>query len=321
MSEDEVTVRRLRAVRPDVSAPARETAASVLPSLPRVGALDALLRQVDGLRLTLETDLSLAASAVESGAPKVAVDIIDSDLASLRRFESSALDHLAELSAADLAFDRELDEERVSWWRRVPATPFVAAASVVAFLLLAVPHSGGAPTQVLAGNVSASERLEQISHLARTGQTSEIRDAAAVLHGQLLQLVEQAKTDPQAAQRGLQLLSDERSIIALSGDSLALGDVLADSTTLSNLIISRLPAAIRPRVPAVRTITVAQPTTAPTTKPQASSKPTTKPSSKPSTKPSASASASASSKSTSQPSPTPSSTAPGGVLPSNPKLG
>ncbi|MCU1593056.1 MAG: hypothetical protein JWO12_448 [Frankiales bacterium] len=312
MTEDQGKVRALRAVRPAAPSESPESAASILPGLPRVGALDALLREVDGLRLSLETDLSLAASAVEAGSVGIARDIIDSDIAGLHRFESSALDQLAELSDADAAEDHGAS---AAWWRRVPKTPFAAAASVVVFLLLAVPSGNHGPSDIDAANVSASERLQQISLLASSGQTSQIRDAAVSLHGQLLKLIAQAKTDPVAAQRGLQLLSDERSIIALSGDSAALRDVLADSANLSNLIISQLPAAIRPTVRTVRPLIVTS-TSAPSSRPTA--RPTSSPSSKPSATPSATPSPKPTSSSTASPHPSPSSGTP--VLPTGPGL-
>jgi len=53
-----------------------------------------VLRELDGLRLTLETDRSLAASAVEAGATAWAVDLIAPGRAGLRAFEGWALEHL-----------------------------------------------------------------------------------------------------------------------------------------------------------------------------------------------------------------------------------
>ncbi len=310
MSEDEGTVRPLRPGAPFPAA-ARETAESVLPGLPRVGALDALLREVDSLRLTLETDLSLAAAAVEAGSPGLAGDIVDSDRASLRRFESRALDHLAELSAADLP---AVEVAGRSFWRRVPAAPFVAAAAVVTFLVMVAPQTGQPSGALTATQVSASERLQEITDLAASGQTNGVRNAAANLHSQLLALVAQAKTDPVAAQRGLQLLLDEREIIAQSGDSQSLRDVLAASHTLSNLIFNALPRATAPGVPVV---VPRIPTVAPSTKPAASASPSVSPSTKPTPTPSAKATP----KPSTSPSPRSSSSSQPAVLPTGPAVG
>ena len=298
-------VRRLRAVRFDGPAtPPRETAETVLPGLPRVGALDSLLREVDSLRLTLETDLTLAASAVAVGSVGIARDIIDSDRASLRTFETAALGHLSDLSAQDRAAAR-------TWWRRIPAAPFVAAAAVVGFLIGVVPQLSGPPTSSISANqASARSSLDELSKLAASGRTAEVRSAAQSLHNQLQALVLQASTDPAAARQGLLLLSAERSIIADSGDSQALRDVLAASTRLSNQIFQALPLAVRPTTPAVTARPVIVPTTKPTSSPTptASSKPTTKASSQPTPKPSSS--------------PRPSSSPSGSnVLPTGPKVG
>jgi hypothetical protein len=303
-------MRRLRAAHPKPPAAApRETAETVLPGLPRVGALDALLREVDSLRLTLETDLSLAASAVEAGAPGIAVDIIDSDRDGLRAFEARALGHLS-----DLAEDTDERTAARRWWTRVPAAPFVAAAALVGFLVGVGPQNlGGSSGQVSTTQASASQSLAQLTELAATGNTSQVRDAAVNLHSQLMALVAQAKTDPAAAQRGLAMLIAERAVIAQSGDSQALGDVLAASTDLSNRIIQALPASIRTATATPPPVTVAVPTNRPTARP--STAPSSAASSKPSTKPSAKPSSSA------KPQPSSSPTKDPGVLPSNPAVG
>jgi hypothetical protein len=313
MSEqDGKPARRLRAVRAaGAPEPARETAETVLPGLPRVGALDALLREVDGLRLSLETDLTLAAAAVEGGAPQIALDIIDNERAGLRAFESRALDHLADL--AHPVLDEPASRR---WWTRVPAAPFVAAAAVVGFLVGVVPHTGGAtPGQISASPASASQSLATLTRLAADGQTSQVRDAASTLHSQLMVLIGQAGSDPNAAKQGLLLLASERAVIAQSGDSQDLRDVLAASTSLSNQILNALPAAVRTFAPTPPPVAVAVPSQTPSTKP--SSKPSAKPSSKPSAKPSSKPSTAPA---TSSPSPSPSSSgAP--VLPASPHVG
>ena len=67
----------------------RETAADALPGARSADGLDALLRDVEGLRRVLETDLSLAASATEAGALDVAADVVDADRAELARFSAA----------------------------------------------------------------------------------------------------------------------------------------------------------------------------------------------------------------------------------------
>jgi hypothetical protein len=293
-----------RRLRPVPDQPSRETAESVLPGVPRVGALDALLREVDGLRLTLEADLSLAASAVEAGAPDIAADILESDREGLREFESRALDHLAELS----------EDEPVLRHRRrvhVPAAPFVAAAAVVGFLLGVVPHTAGQQSDLPTSTVAATSSLTRLTDAAANGSTGDVVDAAFELHEQLAAVVAQAKTDPDAAKAALALLSAERAVLAQSGDSAAVRAVLAQSSRLSNLILQALPPAVRTSVPrAPTTVVFAAPTSSPTPSPASS----------PKAAPSPKASSSPTPKATSSPTPTaqPSSSSPG--LPTSPAL-
>jgi hypothetical protein len=312
MSEREAQPpRRLRAVPVDTYP---ETAESLLPGLPRVGALDALLREVDGLRLSLETDLELAAAAVEAGSPQVAADLVDRDREGLRAFEARALAHLADLADDDLEPFAPPAQVRRRWWTRVPAAPFVAAAAIVGFLVGVVPHTQGTgPTPLTASPASASRSLEQLTQLAALGQTAQVRDAATELHSQLMSLVAEARTNPAAARQGLLLLSAERAVIAQSGDSAVLGDVLAESAQLSKMILSALPAGVLPTAPPV---VVAVPTPVR----QASQRPTTTASSKPATTSGTGTRATPAAQSTPAATPQPSSSPSGGpgVLPTAP---
>lgn len=288
MSEREgKPVRRLRALRPEVTL---ETAATILPGSPRVGALDALLREVDSLRLTLETDLSIAAAAVEAGAPGIALDIIDSDREGLQAFEDRALGHLSVLSDAQQARRRRF---------RVPAVPFVAAAALVGFLVGVVPDTLSGPDQIATSAVAANGSLEQLQDFAANGSTSQVREAAETLHEQLLAVVAQAGSDPEAAQHALLLLSYERDAIVQSGDSDALHDVLLQSTALANKIRNALPATVRSGVPAAPVVAAPTTSASPAPKPPPSPKPSAAP--KPSPKPSPSASPKPSSSPSSEP--------------------
>ena len=287
--------RRLRAQRhpvlPGSAETARETAESVLPEVPRVGALDALLREVDSLRLSLETDLTLAAAAVEHGSPQVAADIIDSERAGLRAFEERALGHVAELSAP---------RQRRRF--RVPAAPFVAAAAVAGFLIGVVPHlTPQAPADTT--NVSASSPADSYNKLVsavRLGEQGEALDAANTLHAQLLAVVAQAQSNPAAALTALQLLNSERHFLASVGaSSPALTRALAASQLLTNQIMSALPVNVKTSVstsPTVPPVFVSpHPATSPSRKPASTSSSKPKSSSSPRPQPSGSA----------KPSPTP----------------
>lgn len=244
MWEREVTpVRRLRSVR--AGGPA-ETPAAILPGTPRVAALDALLREVDGLRLTLETDLELVAAAVEAGSPQTAAALIDGDLERLSEFEASSLGHLADLSTVPT----RPGVRGPRWWTRMPAAPFVAAAAIVGFLIGVVPsHVSAGPSEVSASSVSAESSLQQLTSFAANGETSQVRSTSVTLHSQIAALLNLAKNDPQAARQALLLLSYERDAIVQSGDSLELRDVLAQGAALAASIRDALPSRLRARVP------------------------------------------------------------------------
>ncbi len=276
--------------RPDVPVDASpesgtETLASILPGLPRVASLDALLREVDALRLTLETDLSLAASAVEAGQPGIAAEILQSDRGSLGGFEQRALGHLhdlAEPAPEVTVFDAP--SRRRS--RRIPAAPFVAAAAVAGFLLGVVPQGvEPSPLDVSTSSVAAHSSLGQLQAFAAQGNTSQVRLTSRELHDQLRDVVANALADPDAAQQALLLLSSERDAILQSGDSVALHDVLVQSTALANRIRAALPASIRKVVPPVQTIVV-EPSSAPRSSASPAAKPSPSPKASPTQSPS-----------------------------------
>lgn len=292
--------RRLRSVRAlepvDLPGPRHEeTAATILPAVPRVGALDALLREVDDLRLTLETDLTLAAAAVEAGGTGTAVDIINKDIESVREFEDSALEHLTALADAEptAAGARGRDWSRLV---RLSAAPFVAAAAAVGLLLGVVPDQAG-PAGVHPSSVSAQSSLQQLTTLAAQGRTSEVRVAALELHDRISALVETSPTNAVAAQQALLLLSYERTVIVQSGDGAALHDVLLLSAALAAKIRSALPSSLRTAVPAVPALRLPSAPAAPAPPRQQQTK------SKPSASPSPSARATQSPKASASPSP------------------
>lgn len=289
-------LRRRRAPGQDTPAEVRESAESVLPDLPRVGALDALLREVDSLRLSLETDLTLAAAAVESGQPQLACEIIDSDRDGLRAFEGRALGHLEDLAAPTRRF-------------RVPAAPFVAAAAVAGFLLGVVPHTaapshGDATTNV--ASESPTESLLLLQQATSNGDAAQALEAANILHGQLTPILLQAQTDPVAAAKALALLNQEQHLLAGAVDTPALAAALATSRQLTSKLQSIL-KAVPAASPTVPVVVPASPAPAnspkPASSPKATSSPAPKP--KPTTAPKPTSSPAPSSSPTSDPGPLP----------------
>jgi hypothetical protein len=267
-------------------------------AVPRVQELDALLREVDELRLTLETDLTLAAAALDADAPKMAIEIIDSDRRSVAGFESRALGHLAAIPHHGRS------------WVPTHAGPLLAAAALVGLFASVVPQVTGSTTSPRTSTVAATDSLERLQELVNSGDTSEVRAASEQLHQQLAGVVARAKSDPLAAQNALLLLSYEQTALAGSVDSGALADVLQQSRALATIIRAALPSnAASP----ILVAPVAQnPKPAPASSPQPSASP------KPSPKPSPSPKASPSSSSSSPSSPSASPTSATGKLPTPP---
>lgn len=306
--------RRPRAMSPDLAPlpypQAPETAETILPGAPRVASLDALLREVDGLRLTLETDLSLAAAAVESGHLRIAADIIDSDREGVLRFERAALRHLHDLEVAPVEADVTVPlRSRV----RSTLAPILATAAALALAFGFAPQAfNQSPDGVDATTVAAQSRLDQLQGFAAQGNTTQVRATAQALHAQLVDAIANASTDPEGAQQALLMLSYERDAITASGDGAALHDILVQSVALANRIRAALPAQIRKVVPQAPVVVVV----APSSSPKASSAPSPKTSASPTPTSSPSPKPSASTKPSSGPSPSPSSSD-SGILPTS----
>lgn len=250
--------------------PARETAASVLPGAPRVAALDALLREVDGLRLTLETDLTLAAAAVESGAPGLAGELVDGDLRHLQQFQARALGHLEELAADEQpAVVVPLRRRRRV---RVSLAPLAGAAAALVAVLGLLPAATSAEQPAPTAAMSSWNHLTRLA--GADASSGQLRTAALRWHAEVAGLVARAATDPAAARQALVLLQAEQHVLAGQNDPAALGPVIAQSRALADRLRAALPAAAAtplrtalsavPRVPVPR---VVPPTAAPRPQP------------------------------------------------------
>jgi hypothetical protein len=268
------------------SKPTRRLRLLMSGNAPGVEELESLLRSVDELRLTLETDLSLMASAVESGAPDLAVEILDSDRQALRRFEDSALDSLSTLAAKPPRRRRLM----------TGAAPAAAAAALVAVLAGLLPQGVGTrPTDIATSTVAASDSLALLQDMVLQGDEQRVRQASATLHEQLAAVVSQAKTDPLVAQQALLILSYEQSAIVSHGSSALLADVLVRSRELAKAIRAALPKTARTAVPPIsgdepkaKPKPAASAKASPSPKPTASPKPSSTPSPRPTASPTSS---------------------------------
>ena len=220
---------------------------------PRIAELDALLREVDGLRSTLRRDLTLAATAAEAGADDFAGWLLLGDDGRVRSFEERALGHLQQLEADELA---DVDDIVVPAPRRrrrlLPAAPMVAAcAALFGFLTGSVPDLSGAHTTSPATSNVALDSYAKLTSLATSGASdASISQAALQFHEDLAPLVAQAQSNPAAAEKAIALLNSERFVIAAGPDSPALRAVLRQADLLVARLQASLPRAPR-RVPVV----------------------------------------------------------------------
>lgn len=289
---------------------------------PRVPELHALLGEIDGLRLTLQADLSLAAAAVEAGADALAVELVEGDLAELHRFATSAGGRLARLDGGEPAAGEPAAETPTG----VPAVPLrrrrvlsgaplmAAAAALVGFVALG--PSGGQPSPQQTSMTSAALAGYELDRLVSEGAPDEqLRLVAEELNDSLAVLIAQAGDDPVAAQQALLLLEKTTAVLSSQGDSGVLRGVLAETAALRAKLREALPVVVqrpartnRPARPPVRVVVPLLPRVQEEPEKERSNEPSAAP--KPSAKPSPSPSAAPPSPSPS-PSPEPSSS-PGG---------
>lgn len=219
---------------------------------PRVADLSALLGDIDALRLTLQTDLSLAAAALEEGAQDLAAELVAGDLFEVRAFASRAAERLARLEeqpADELPALVPLRKRRI-----LSAAPLMAAAAaLVGFVAFSPGRQAPAPETSL---TSAAMAGVELSRLASAGAPDEqLRLAVEELNDELAVLIAQAADDPVAAQQALMLLEQTSDVLAGQGDSGVLRGVMAETRALRELLRDALPAVVkRPSRPVVRPV-------------------------------------------------------------------
>jgi hypothetical protein len=216
---------------------------------PRVAELSALLGDIDALRLTLQTDLTLAAAALEAGATGLAGELVGGDLTEVRAFGERAAGRLSALeSARDDAVPAAAPLPR----RRIlSAAPLMAAAAALIGFVAFVPDRG-VPSTPQTSMTSAAMAGYELSRLAQSGAPDEeLALAAEELNDELAELIAQAATDPAAAQQALMLLEATTEVLSRQGDSGVLRSVMAETQLLRARLREALPVT-RPARSAVR---------------------------------------------------------------------
>ncbi|TBR17726.1 MAG: hypothetical protein EPO57_08835, partial [Chitinophagaceae bacterium] len=214
---------------------------------PRVADLSALLGEIDALRLTLQTDLTLAAAALEADAAGLAVELVDGDLAEVRAFAARSAGRFADLQGGErvevddpddvLLADEVLADEvpvaaALPRRRILSAAPLMAAAAALIGFVAFVPDRGGVQSPETTMTSAAMAGWE-LNRLAREGAPDEaLRLAAMELNDELAELIAQAATDPAAAQQALMLLDSTTQVLAGQDERGVLRDVLAEARAL-----------------------------------------------------------------------------------------
>lgn len=277
--------------------PAAAELTGLLPGeeTPRVAELHALLGDIDALRLTLQTDLTLAAAAVEGGVQDLAAELVDSDLAELHAFSRRAAAHLTRLEEGapsdDTAVADELPVQIPVRRRRVlSGAPLMAAAAALIGFVAFVPSRGASTPETTM--TSAAMAGYELTRLASEGAPDEqLRLAAEELNDELAALIARAGDDPAAARQALLLLEQTTQVLSRQGDSGVLRSVMAETQALRARLRQALPVvAQRPARagrPALRVVTPQAPRIAvEPEKERTSSSPSAQSSPKPSPSPS-----------------------------------
>ena len=223
---------------------------AVPPRRPRDPRLDALLHELDALRLGLQGDLSVVAAAVESDRVEEAVAQLGDDRDALAAFGARADAVLAggapepaePAEVAESAEPAEVAEvadlaARGRW--RLPALTAAAAAAVLAAALTA-PAVSGPEERTLAGDgVLAS--YTGLAGLSSDASGDEVRAAAEALHAQVEALLQGPDPDGTRAAQAAALLQAERAILGARADAPALSDVDAEAASLLQRLAGTLP--------------------------------------------------------------------------------
>jgi hypothetical protein len=257
-----------------------------------------VLREVAEFRLALETDLLIAAAAVDADATDVAAEIVDAERGELAAFERRVLDRIASSPPVR---------------KPAPVAPRSTRVRLAALAAAVVGLLGGtvatqveqAPQTEQVALDEAEEQLDALARVALVGTETEVAAAAQELHAALEVLITRhAEGDASVSIEIAKILSQEQALLERQpGNGRA---VMAQVTALAKRLTKVAPRSVRATIaplvpidpPSSRPSSKpspkpsAKPTPKPSPKPSPSSSPSPKPSSKPSDKPSGSPSSS-----------------------------
>jgi hypothetical protein len=284
------------------------------PIEPAPAGVERLLAELADLRLLLDSDLTIAAAALDADAPGMASQIIGDEHERLNSLQARILRGVTPRPEPAVA----LVAQRLPLARRFAnhlpagATAALAAAAVAAVVLggaSVIPTGHGSRPALAADVANATDSYDAFSRIAtsKTGVAADVEAAAAALHASLQPLIDAAGSNPESAQRALELLQAEQ-LLLLQSKPAGANAILREAHRLVLRLRSQAPSVVPPA--ATRPLATASPKPAaktsakPTTKASPSPSPSASPATKPSPKP----------KPSTSPSPSPSSS-PTGIIP------
>lgn len=236
-----------------------------------------VLREVADFRLALETDMIIAAAAVDAESPDVLSDVIDDERLELATFHDRLLIRLAEAAAEDevaLRRERRRSVGTMGWGARVVA----AAAAFVAVLGAGRSIVGPPGGSIAAENVAmqnADEHLSDLSSAVTSNSPGAVRRAAQELHKTLETLIAEHADDPGVAERAARLIQAEIALLQIS-DPDGASQVLAQARSLAKMLKQAAPEKVRASV-----APVLDPVISPTSSPKATATPKPSPTATP----------------------------------------
>jgi hypothetical protein len=208
-----------------------------------------VLREVADFRLALETDMIIAAAALDAESPDLLGEVLDGERAELATFHDRVLGRLA-----DAAADDELALRRT---RKAPRRRFTATLTAAAALLTVlgvgrtVVPNDARPATTAASNsaalATAQDQYADFSSAVSSQSPGAVRDAATQLHITLQNLIANHAGDPEVARRAAQLLQAEISLLEVR-DPAGASAVLAQARGLVTMLQRAAPARVRASV-------------------------------------------------------------------------
>lgn len=250
--------------------------------------VEEVLRDVADFRLALETDMIIAAAAVDAENTDVLSDVLDEERLELATFHDRLLTRLADAAAED---EIALRRARKAPRRRGAAVTQLVAAAASAFLMFGAARIVSAPSTTLASDPAALQNADR-SYAAFSSAVSgtsgvTIDQAAADLHATIEQLINEHADDAGVAQRTAQLLQAEIALLKIN-NPIGADDVIARARRLATLLKRAASPHVRQSVAPVLDAAMSDEPR----KPKSSASPTTKPSPTATATPKSSASAS-----------------------------